>query len=140
MLLFPEFILCDWRRGTANADMFTARRSRRLYRIGHELRKDYIIFNIVMMTNVFSCGGVNSWNVFSLRSLCGSRLMNYHSTFLLRRFRTSNRNRLDYKGLCGSSPISLLGLALLGGWSIISGVLGLALSGFGFTFPCLLKL
>ena len=41
------------------------------------MRKDIIIFYIVMVTNVFSCGRVNSWNVFSFRSLWGSRLMNY---------------------------------------------------------------
>ena len=40
------------------------------------LRKDFIIIYIVLGTNVFSCGGVNSWNVFSFRSLCGSRLVN----------------------------------------------------------------
>ena len=87
-----------------------------------DLRKDFIIFNIVLMTNVFSCDGVNSWNVFSFRSLWGSRLVNYQTAFLLCRWGTSNRNWLDDKGLCGSSPISLLGLALLGGWGIVSGV------------------
>ena len=55
-----------------------------------ELRKDFIIFNIVLMTNVFNCVGVNSWNVFSFRSLWGSRLVNYHLAFWMFRRRTSH--------------------------------------------------
>ena len=74
----------------------------------YDLWKDFIIFYIVVLTNVFSCGGVNSWNVFSFRSLWGSRLMNYQTMFLMCRGRTSNRNCLDNKGLYGSSPVSLL--------------------------------
>ena len=42
-----------------------------------DLRKDFIIIYIVVMSNVFNCDGVDSWNVFSFRRLCGSRLMKY---------------------------------------------------------------
>ena len=48
-----------------------------------ELRKDFIIFYIVFMTNVFSYGGVNSWNFFIFRSPCGSRLVDHKLTFLV---------------------------------------------------------
>ena len=41
------------------------------------LRKDIIIIYIVLRTNVFNCGVVNSWIFFSFRSLYGSRLVNY---------------------------------------------------------------
>ena len=40
-----------------------------------ELRKNCIIFNMVMMTNVFSSDGISCWKVFSFMSLCESRLM-----------------------------------------------------------------
>ena len=46
-----------------------------------DLRKDFIIFNIVMVTNVFSSGGISCWNVFSFMSLCGSRLMDCQLAF-----------------------------------------------------------
>ena len=104
-----------------------------------DLRKDFIIFNIVVRTNVFSCGGVNSWIVFSFRSLCGSRLMNYQLALSMFRRRTSNRNWLDKKGLCGSSPVSLLCFPFLGWGSIISGGFGLAVSGFGFSCSSFLE-
>ena len=48
-------------------------------------RKNYIIFNIVMVTNVFSSGGINCWNVFSVMSLCGSRLMDNQLALLVGR-------------------------------------------------------
>ena len=35
-------------------------RNRRRYRLVLDLRKDFIIFYIVIMTNVFSCDGVDS--------------------------------------------------------------------------------
>ena len=104
-----------------------------------DLRKNYIIFNIVMVTNVFSSGGINSWILFRFRSLCGSRLMNYQTTFTMFRRRTSNRNWLDKKGLYGSSPVSLLCFPFLGWGSIISGGFGLALSGFGLSCSSFLK-
>ena len=47
------------------------------------MRKDFIIFNIVFTANVFSCDGVNSWNFFIFRSLCGSRLMDHQTTLLV---------------------------------------------------------
>jgi hypothetical protein len=43
----------------------------------------FIIFNIVIRTNVFSCGGVSSWNIFRLMSLCGSRLMHNETTLAI---------------------------------------------------------
>ena len=55
-----------------------------------DLRKDFIIFNIVMVTNVFSSGGVNCWNVFSFRSLCGSRLMNNQLALVVFRCRANH--------------------------------------------------
>ena len=73
------------------------------------------MFYIVLGTNVFSRDGVNDWNFLSFRSLCGSRLMNNQLTLLIFRCRMSKSNGLDNKGLFGSSPISLLGLPLLGG-------------------------
>ena len=54
------------------------------------MRKDFIIFNIVFMTNVFSCDGVNSWYFFVFRSLYGSRLVNYKLMLLLGGGRTCN--------------------------------------------------
>ena len=55
-----------------------------------DLRKDFIISYIVAMTNVFSCGGVDSWNFFIFRGLCESRLVNYKLTLLVGGGRTSN--------------------------------------------------
>ena len=55
-----------------------------------DLRKDFIIFNIVVSTNVFSYGGVNSWVVFSFRSLYGSRLMNDQLALTMFRRRMSH--------------------------------------------------
>ena len=100
-----------------------------------DLRKDFIIYYIVLGTNVFSRDGVNGWNFFSFRSLCGSRLVNYQLTLLVFGCRTSKRDGLDDEGLCGSSPIFLLGFSFLGGWGIVSGVLEFALSGFGISCP-----
>ena len=57
---------------------------------GLELRKDFIIINIVFMTNVFSCDGVNSWNFFIFRSLCESRLVDHKLTLLVGGGGTSN--------------------------------------------------
>ena len=48
-----------------------------------ELRKNCIIFNMVMMTNVFSSNGVSCWKVFSFMSLCGSRLMDSQLALLM---------------------------------------------------------
>ena len=50
-----------------------------------ELRKDFIINNIVFTTNVFSCIGVSSWNFFIFWSLCGSRLMDYKAVLAVGR-------------------------------------------------------
>ena len=56
-----------------------------------DLRKDFIIiFYIVIMTNVFSCDGGDSWNFFIFRSLCESRLMDYKLTLLVGGGRTSS--------------------------------------------------
>ena len=55
-----------------------------------DLRKDFIIFYIVAMTNVFSCDGVDSWNFFIFRSLCESRLVDHKTTFLVGGGRTGN--------------------------------------------------
>ena len=51
--------------------------------IWFNLRKDLIIFNMVIMTNVFSCDGVNNWNFFIFMSLCGSRLVDHNATILV---------------------------------------------------------
>ena len=48
-----------------------------------ELRKNCIIFNMVMVTNVFSSDGISCWNVFSLMSLCESRLMDSQLALLM---------------------------------------------------------
>ena len=64
-----------------------------------ELRKDFIVKNIVFMTNVFSYVGVNSWNLFTFWSLCGSRLMNHQATFAVGRGRKSDRDLFNIEGL-----------------------------------------
>ena len=79
-----------------------------------ELRKNCIIFNMVMVTNVFSSDGISCWKVFSFMSLCGSRLMDSQLAFS---FRIDHRNGFNYQGLCGSSPI-FLGLPLLLGGAV----------------------
>ena len=71
------------------------------------MRKDFIIFYIVFMTNVFSYDGVNNWNFFIFRSLCESRLVDHKLTFLVGGGWTGNRNGLNNKGLCGSSALFL---------------------------------
>ena len=53
------------------------------------VRKDCTIFYIVMLTNVFSCGGVNRWKVFSFMSLYESRLMDNQLVLLLCRCRAN---------------------------------------------------
>ena len=75
--------------------------------VGIDLRKDFIIFNIVIMTNVFSCDGVDNWNFFIFRSLCGSGLVDHKTVLLVGGSWTGNRNRLNHKGLSGCSMLFL---------------------------------
>ena len=62
------------------------------------MRKDFIIFYIVFTTNVFSCGGVNSWNFFIFKSLCESRLVDHKAMFLVGGGWMGNRNGLKIRG------------------------------------------
>ena len=55
-------------------------------------RKNYIIVNIVMVTNVFSSGGISCWNVFSFMSLCESRLMDSQLALLMFSGRANHGN------------------------------------------------
>ena len=71
------------------------------------MRKDFIVFNIVFTTNVFSYDGVDSWNFFIFRSLCESRLVDHKLTLLVGGGRTSNRNGLDNKRLKGGRMLFL---------------------------------
>ena len=60
-----------------------------------DLRKNCIIFNIVMVTNVFSSGGINCWSVFSFMSLCGSRLMDSQLALLMFSGRANHGDRFN---------------------------------------------
>ena len=117
--------MCNWRQWTTNADEFAV----------FKLRKDCIIYYIVMMTNVFSSDGISCWNVFSFRSLYGSRLMNCQLTFCVR---MNRRNGLNYQGLGGSSP-SLLGLSLFLGGGSSRGFMMFSLPCFSLSSTGLLK-
>ena len=71
------------------------------------MRKDFIIFNIVFMTNVFSCVGVNSWNLFIFMSLCGSRLVDYNTPILVGGNWRRNRDGFNNERLRGCNTLFL---------------------------------
>ena len=71
------------------------------------MRKDFIINNIVFTTNVFSCVGVNSWNLFIFMSLCGSRLVDHNTTILVGGSWKSNRDGFNNERLRGRNMLFL---------------------------------